>query len=155
MKNRNIHTAAMVLLLTAVGPSLAGPGSNYGGMPGMMGPGHMMGPGAMRYGNSDQRPPGYGPGPMGNWTPEQRRQHWEQMREQGYGPGAMRWPGYGPGMMGNTYPEQRQQHWEQMREQGYGPGAMRNMTPEQRQQHWEQMRQQGYGPGAMPAPTGN
>lgn len=57
----------------------------------------MMGPGMM------------GPGMMYNWTPEQRRQHWEQMR---------RW-GYGPGMMGNWTPEQ----WQQMHQWAYGPGT--------------------------------
>ncbi len=58
---------------------------------------------------------------MRSATPEQRQQHWEQMRQQGYGPGMMR----------NAAPEQRQQHWEQMRQQGYGPGVA------------------GYGPGPM------
>jgi hypothetical protein len=46
--------------------------------------------------------PTYGPGMMGqgmtdNMTPEQRQQHWEQMRQSGYGPGMM---GQGQGMMG-------------------------------------------------------
>jgi len=50
---------------------------------------------------------GYGPGMMGpgtmsNWTPEQRRQHWVQMRRLGYGPGMM---GYGPGMMSGPRPQ--------------------------------------------------
>ena len=45
--------------------------------------------------------PAYGPGMMGaglmdNMTPEQRQQHWEQMRQSGYGPGMM---GQGQGMM--------------------------------------------------------
>ena len=89
---------------------------------------------------------GYGPGMMmRGMTPEQRQQHWEQMRQQGYRPGMGR--AYGPGMMRGMTPEQRQQHWEQMRQQGYQPGMGRYMTPEQRQQHWEQMRQQGYQPG--------
>ena len=46
--------------------------------------------------SSQQRPsPTYGPGMMGpgmmyNWTPEQRQQHWEQMRQMiGSGPGVM------------------------------------------------------------------
>lgn len=77
---------------------------------------------------------GYGPGMMGpgtmyNWTPEQRRQHWEQMRRLGYG----------PGMMGQMTPQQRREHWEQMGRMGYGPGMM------------------GYGPGMMmggPGPQG-
>jgi hypothetical protein len=51
---------------------------------------------------------------MSNWTPEQRREHWAQMRQ---------W-GYGPGMMRNMSPEQWRQHWAQMRQWGYGPGAM-------------------------------
>ena len=91
---------------------------------------------------------GYGPGMMRGMTPEQRQQHWEQMRQQGYQPGMGR--GYGPGMMRGITPEQRQQHWEQMRQQGYQPGMGRGMTPEQRQQHWQQMRQQGYQPGMGP-----
>jgi hypothetical protein len=33
----------------------------------------------------------------GSMTPEQRQQHWEEMRRQGYGPGMM---GPGRGMMG-------------------------------------------------------
>lgn len=41
--------------------------------------------------------PAYGPGMMDNMTPEQRQQHWEQMRQSGYGPGMM---GQGQGMMG-------------------------------------------------------
>jgi Spy/CpxP family protein refolding chaperone len=67
---------------------------------------------------------GYGPGMMGpgmmyNWTPEQRQQYWDQMRQSGYGPGMM-----GPGMMYNWTPEQRQQYWDQMRQyMGYGPGT--------------------------------
>ena len=32
-------------------------------------------------------PPGYGPGMMSGMTPDQRQQHWEQMRRQGYSPG--------------------------------------------------------------------
>ena len=72
---------------------------------------------------------GYGPGMMGpggmyNWTSEQRRQHWEQMRQRGYG----------PGMMDYMTPEQRRQHWEQMGRMGHGPGMM------------------GYGPGMMSGP---
>jgi hypothetical protein len=40
---------------------------------------------------------GYGLGMIGlgmmyNWTPEQRQQHWEQMRQMGYGPGMMMGP---------------------------------------------------------------
>ena len=35
-------------------------------------------------------------------TPEQREQHWEQMRQQGYNPGMGR--GYGPGMMSDMPP---------------------------------------------------
>lgn len=74
--------------------------------------------------------PGYGPGMMGpgmmsNWTPDQRRQHWDQMRQLGYG----------PGMMNNWTPQQRQQHWEQMRQMmGDGRGMM-------------------MGPPAAPAPS--
>lgn len=64
--------------------------------------------------------PSYGPGMMGpgmmyNWAPEQRQQHWEQMRQEGYG----------PGMMYSWTPEQRQRHWEQMRQMmGNGRGMM-------------------------------
>lgn len=64
--------------------------------------------------------PGYGPGTMGpgmmyDWSPAQRQQHWEQMRQMGYG----------PGMMYSGTPEQRQQHWEQMRQMmGNGRGMM-------------------------------
>jgi len=68
---------------------------------------------------------GYGPGMMGpgmmyNWTPEQRQQHWEQMRQTGYGPRLM-----GSGMMNNWTPEQRRQDWAQMGQMmGYGPANM-------------------------------
>ena len=65
-------------------------------------PGYAYGPGMM------------GPGMMYNWTPEQRQQHWAQMRQLGSG----------PGMMWSLTPEQRQQHWEQMRQLGYGRGMM-------------------------------
>lgn len=63
--------------------------------------------------------PGWGYGPMGrgmmhDWTPEQRRQHWEQMRQYGQG----------PGMMWDLTPEERERHWQWMRERGYGPGMM-------------------------------
>ena len=58
-------------------------------------------------------PATYGPGMMQGMTPEQRQQHWDQMREQGYSPGMGR----------HMTPDQRQQHWEQMRQQGYGPGV--------------------------------
>jgi hypothetical protein len=52
------------------------------------------------YGPWMMRPGIKGPEMMYNWTPEQRRQHWEQMRQKGYGPGML---GYGPGwMMGPT-----------------------------------------------------
>jgi len=88
--------------------------------------------------NASAGPP-YGPGMMMGVSPEQRQQHWEQMRAQGYNPGMMR---------GMT-PEQREQHWAQMRAQGHRPGMMHGMTPEERQKHWEQMRSQGYGPGMM------
>ena len=49
--------------------------------------------------------PTYGPGMMGpgmmdHMTPEQRQQHWEQMRQSGYGPGMM---GQGQGMMGQGF----------------------------------------------------
>lgn len=61
-----------------------------------------------------------GPGMMYNWTPEQRQQHWQQMRQIGYGQGMM-----GPGMMYNGTPEQRRQYWNQMGQMmGYGPGMM-------------------------------
>ncbi len=38
--------------------------------------------------------PGYGPGMMRGITPEQRQQHWEQMRQRGYGPAMA--PGLAP-----------------------------------------------------------
>jgi hypothetical protein len=56
-----------------------------------------------------------GPGMMQDWTPEERRQHWEQMQRYGRGPSMMR----------NMTPEERERHWEWMRERGYGPGMMR------------------------------
>ena len=51
---------------------------------------------------SAMAPPAYGPGMMGDMTPEQREQHWEQMRQQGYNPGMGR--GYGPGMISDMPP---------------------------------------------------
>jgi Spy/CpxP family protein refolding chaperone len=75
-------TIAISLLLTgatvvaATGPKTTpapGPGYGYGFGPGMMGPGGMY-----------------------NWTPQQRQQHWRQMRQYGYGPGMMG-PGWGGG----------------------------------------------------------
>jgi hypothetical protein len=92
-----IHRAAADAQTTPPSDSTASAGSAAAPMgPWMMGPGMM------------------GPGMMYNWTPEQRRQHWEQMRQ---------W-GYGPGMMHNWTPEQWQKHWEQMHQWGYGPGMM-------------------------------
>jgi hypothetical protein len=69
-------------------------------------------------------PWGMGPGMMYNWTPQQRRQHWDWMRQNGYG----------PGMMYNWTPAQRQQHWDWMRQNGYGRGMY------------------GYGPGNWTGP---
>ncbi|MGE5153343.1 MAG: hypothetical protein ACM3ST_04940 [Bdellovibrio bacteriovorus] len=103
-----IATAALLLLgfggidrVAAAAGGSANPTNDATGLTGSVrdftGP-SMMGPGMM------------GPGMMYNWTPEQRRQHWEQMR---------RW-GYGPGMMGNWTPEQ----WQQMHQWGNGPGIM-------------------------------
>jgi hypothetical protein len=72
-------------------------------------------------------PSGMGPGMMYNWSPKQRQQHWNWMRQNGYG----------PGMMYNWSPAQRQQHWDWMRKNGYGPGMS------------------GYGPGQWGGPTSN
>ncbi len=97
-KSRRFTLPALALGLLMGGQTVLAQGQGRGGP--------SPGPGAGGYG-----PGMIGPGMMRNATPEQRQQHWEQVRQQGYGPGMMR----------TATPEQRQQHWEQMRQQGYGP----------------------------------